>query len=92
MNNSERLEMLAKNQKLMNILFTLATLASIFARNYRGNQIMTGVIVGFMVAAFGSYAYISIKTGLLKRKKFNVFAFLILFLLAVNTIYELYIR
>lgn len=92
MNNRERLEMLNRNQKLMNVLFTLTTLASIFAMNYRVNLTMVAVVVGFMVAAFGTYAYIAIKTGLLKRTKVNIFAFLILVFLVGNTIYELFIH
>lgn len=92
MNNRERLEMLNRNQKLLNVLFTLTTLASIFARNYTGNLTMVAVVVGFMVAAFGTYAYITIKTGLLKRTRFNIAAFLILVFLVGNTIYELFIH
>lgn len=90
MSNKERLEMLARNQRLINILFTLATLASIFVRNYRGNVTMAAIVVGFMVAAFGTYTYVSIKTGLLKRTRFNIFAFLILSFLVGNTIYTLF--
>ncbi|MBE6066829.1 MAG: hypothetical protein E7211_03875 [Clostridium lundense] len=92
MNNRERLEMLNRNQRLLNVLFTLTTLASIFIRNYRGNVTMFAIVIGFMVAAFGTYAYITIKTGLLKRTRFNVAAFLILVFLVGNTIYELFIH